>query len=235
MKKASALLLMTAAMSLVASSAMAAPAIKEVKDSNGNVVRLDVADRPSNGTPGAIQSGGTKLIVDNSIVAASTYTKPTSIRVGIRANNNTANPISSVSVVPWYNYNIDVLPNEWIGSWPAQSLNAGAIAVKMYAWYHILHPKYSNCDVDNTVNSQVYKAGSSYSATTTAVDNMSGIGILNSSGVMFETQYRAGSYDSTKPGTNIMSQNGTHYFADLGKTWSYMTSYYYSGSTQFTY
>ncbi|KEO84683.1 SpoIID/LytB domain-containing protein [Tumebacillus flagellatus] len=234
MKKATALVMMTAAMSLMASSAMAAPAVKEVKE-NGKVVRVDVAERPSNATPGAV-TAGTKLIVDqNSLVAPEAYTKPTSIRVGIRANNNTANPISSVSVVPWYDYNIDVLPNEWIGSWPAQSLNAGAIAVKMYAWYHILHPKYSNCDVDNTVNSQVYKANSRYSATTTAVDNMSGIGILNSSGVMFETQYRAGSYDSSIPGTNIMSQNGTHYWADNGKTWSWMTSYYYPGSTVFYY
>lgn len=232
MKKWTALVLMTAAMSLVASSAMAAPNVKEIKE-NGKVVRLDVADRPSNGTPEA--QSGTKLVVDNpGLVAAATYTKPTSIRVGIRANNNTANPIGSVSVVPWYDYNIDVLPNEWIGSWPAESLKAGAIAIKMYAWYHILYPKYSTCDVDNTVNSQVYKANSRYSATTAAVDTMSGIGILKNS-VMFETQYRAGSYDSSIPGTNIMSQNGTHYFADQGKTWSYMTGYYYPGSATFTY
>jgi peptidoglycan hydrolase-like amidase len=231
MKKASALLLMTAALSLVATSAMASPVVKEVKQKDGTV-RLDVAERPSNGTPEAQQ--GTKLVVDPQGVTAAAYTMPSSIRVGIRANNSTANPIGYVSVVPWYDYNIDVLPNEWIGSWPAQSLNAGAIAVKMYAWYHILHPKYSTCDVDNTVNSQVYKPNSRYSSTTTAVNTMSGIGILKS-GVMFETQYRAGSYDSSIPGTNIMSQNGTHYFADQGKTWSWMTSYYYPGSATFTY
>jgi peptidoglycan hydrolase-like amidase len=229
MKKLTALVLTTAALSLMATSALAAPNTKDVTV-NGKT-RTDVVDRPSNGTPEAQQ--GTKLVVD-SVVAPEAYTKPSSIRVGIRANNSTANPISSVSVVPWYDYNIDVLPNEWIGGWPTESLNAGAIAVKMYAWYHILHPKYSNCDVDNTVNSQVYKPNSRYSRTTTAVDTMSGIGILKS-GVMFETQYRAGTYDSSIPGTNIMSQNGTHYWADNGKTWSWMTSYYYPGSAVFYY
>ena len=232
MKKIAAAAVMTTAMvSLLATSAMAAPNTVQVKQKDGTI-RLDVADRPSNGTPAA--SGGTQLVVDSTITPDALYTKPTSIRVGIRANNNPSNPISSVSVVPWYDYNIDVLPNEWIGSWPMESLKAGAMAIKMYAWYHILHPKYSNCDVDNTVNSQVYKPNSRYSATTTAVDNMSGIGLVRNN-VMFETQYRAGTYDSSKPGTDIMSQNGTHYFADLGKTWSYMTSYYYVGSSTFLY
>lgn len=230
MKKLVAVLAAAAAVSMVASTAMAAPNTVTVTNPDGTT-RLDVVDRPSNGTAEA--KPATKLVTATAITPDA-YTKPSTIRVGIRANNSTANPISYVSVVPWYDYNIDVLPNEWIGSWPMESLKAGAIAVKMYAWYHILHPKYSNCDVDNSVNSQIYKPNSRYSRTTTAVDTMSGIGILRN-GVMFETQYRAGTYDATKPGTDIMSQNGTHYFADQGKTWNYMTSYYYSGSSVFYY
>jgi peptidoglycan hydrolase-like amidase len=231
LKKIAAAVLATAVVSTLATTAMAAPTkVVEVKQKDGTV-RLDVADRPSNGTVGA---GSDTILVTDSIITPEAYTRPSSIRVGMRSNNNPSNPISYVSVVPWYDYNIDVLPNEWIGGWPMESLKAGAMGIKMYAWYHILHPKYSTCDVDNTVNSQVYKPNSRYSRTTTAVDTMSGIGLYRN-GVMFETQYRAGTYDASKPGTDIMSQNGTHYFADLGKTWSYMLSYYYTGSSIFYY
>jgi peptidoglycan hydrolase-like amidase len=234
MKKMSVFLTAIAAMSLLATTASAAPSIKEVKE-NGKT-RLDVVDRPWNGTVDYSQTiKPTKLVVaPGAIMPNTTYTKPSSIRVGIRANNSTSNPISSVSVVPWYDYNIDVLPNEWIGSWPDQSLRAGAMAIKMYAWYHILYPKYSNCDVDNTVNSQVYKPNSRYSKSTTAVDEQSGIGMTHN-GVIFEAQYRAGSYDSSIPGTYIASQNGTHYWADNGKTWDWMLSYYYPGEALFNY
>jgi hypothetical protein len=34
-------------------------------------------------------------------------------------------------------YAENVLPNEWITSWPAESLEAGAIAVKEYGWYWV--------------------------------------------------------------------------------------------------
>ena len=230
MKKIAAAVLATAVVSTLATTAMAAPNVVEVKQKDGSI-RLDVAERPANGTP---KRADETMLVTEGIITPEAYTKPSTIRVGIRANNSTSNPISSVSVVPWYDYNIDVLPNEWIGGWPMESLKAGAMGIKMYAWYHILHPKYSNCDVDNSVNSQIYKPNSRYSRTTDAVNVMSGIGLVRN-GVMFETQYRAGSYDSSKPGTDIMSQNGTHYFADLGKTWSYMLSYYYVGSSVFYY
>ena len=45
----------------------------------------------------------------------------------------------SVVRVDFKTYVKNVLPNEWVSSWPAESLKAGAVAVKSYGWYWALH------------------------------------------------------------------------------------------------
>ncbi len=127
----------------------------------------------------------------------------------------------------------NVLPNEWISSWPAESLKAGAEAVKMYGWYHVLHPKWPglNADVKDTTADQVYKYGTATTATTNAVNNVNGVGLQNSSGNIFEAQYLAG--NSGSAGTQHsgkMSQYGTKYLAQNGKNYLYMCHYYYDYS-----
>ena len=44
-----------------------------------------------------------------------------------------------VETVDFRVYAKNVLSREWIGSWTTESLRSGAVAVKMYAWYHVLH------------------------------------------------------------------------------------------------
>jgi len=44
-----------------------------------------------------------------------------------------------VDRVAFKTYVKNVLPNEWISSWPSASLGAGAMAVKSYGWYWALH------------------------------------------------------------------------------------------------
>jgi len=57
----------------------------------------------------------------------------------IRIYNTTA---EKVEVVPLQLYTKRVLPNEWIVSTsPEEALKAGAVAVKMYGWYHNINPK----------------------------------------------------------------------------------------------
>ena len=127
----------------------------------------------------------------------------------------------------------NVLPNEWISSWPAESLKAGAEAVKMYGWYHVLHPKWPglNADVKDTTADQVYKSGSATTATTNAVNNVNGVGLQNSSGNIFEAQYLAGSSGSAgTQHSGKMSQYGTKYLAQNGKNYLYMCHYYYDNS-----
>lgn len=68
----------------------------------------------------------------------------------------------------------EVLPNEWISTWPAESLNAGGMAAKQYAWYRGLtegHTWKGSCyDVKDSIAYQVWIPGSTTSSTNAAVE-----------------------------------------------------------------
>lgn len=99
---------------------------------------------------------------------------PTSIlvyRVGSR----------KVERVAFKTYVKNVLPNEWITSWPAASLDAGAMAVKSYGWYWALNSTRKTSggqcfDVYDSTSSQVYRPGSAVASTSAAVDRTWGRG-----------------------------------------------------------
>jgi hypothetical protein len=61
-----------------------------------------------------------------------------------------------------------VLPNEWVRSWPGESLRAGAMAAKMYGWYWVVYP--GSWDVRDDVCDQVYNPAVEYASTNRAVD-----------------------------------------------------------------
>src|ERR1035437_1983107 len=55
-----------------------------------------------------------------------------------------------------------VMPAEWPSTWPMESLRAGAVAIKQYAWYYAIHYRggtgTGGCyDVADNTNDQVYK------------------------------------------------------------------------------
>lgn len=161
-------------------------------------------------------------------IAAATltyYTIPSSIRVYRHATGQ-------VEVVNFYTYLKNVLPNEWISSWPTQSLQAGAYACKMYAWYHVVvYPKGSNFDVYDDTRDQQYIPGTETSTTTQAINTVGGVGMINYDGDLFEAQYLQGTpgYYGTG-GTGIMLQYGTLKFAENGYRDYDMCHYYYDNS-----
>jgi hypothetical protein len=68
-----------------------------------------------------------------------------------------------------FNYYVKhVLPNEWIYSWPGESLRAGAMAAKMYGWFWVDYP--GTWDVRDDVCDQVYNPAVEYQSTNDAVD-----------------------------------------------------------------
>ena len=75
-----------------------------------------------------------------------------------------------VDVIAFETYVKGVLPHEWIRSWHAASLRAGAIAIRTYAANWIMNGgKYSCADLDDTTASQVYR-DEFFAVTNTAVD-----------------------------------------------------------------
>ncbi|WP_040290687.1 SpoIID/LytB domain-containing protein [Alicyclobacillus hesperidum] len=148
---------------------------------------------------------------------------PSVIRVAIRANNNPTSPILYVQTVGFEEYCEDVLPNEWMPSWNTEALKAGAIAVKMFAWYWTLHPTTEGgftYDVDNTTNFQTFKYLSGQVATDLAVQETWNMVFVPSDGSIKPLDFRAGTPDGSNTGyvgTFIMSQWGSQYWAQTAK------------------
>ncbi len=117
---------------------------------------------------------------------------PTNIRVLRRQLNR-------IDVVDFYEYQKGVLPKEWYASWGSStmdSLYAGALAVKMYAWDRTLNPMAHNYDICDSTHSQVYKPEDRdsywWTFTDKAVEDMRGIGMFKNDGSVFSSEYTSG-------------------------------------------
>lgn len=100
-----------------------------------------------------------------------------------------------VRVVPFQDYVRDVLPAEWPNQWPAESLQAGAVAVKEYAWYWTQHWRGGQfrgaCfDVDDSVRYQRYIPNLRKPTTDDAIQATWGT-VLYRDGRLFPTGYRS--------------------------------------------
>ncbi len=202
-------------------------------------------NRPSNATPGAkpyppkAPPTSSSSGIQPQVGSYQKYVPPSSIPIAIFSLTSTGAPIAYqyTTTVPFNTYTQNVLPNEWIASWNMNALEAGALAVKMYGWYHEDYqwkfPQY-NAALDNSTRSQVYKAGSAMSSTNTALSNEYSNVIVTGSGYVFETAFQAGPYSSQSSGGYTMYQNGTEWYA-VNDGWSpnQMVSFYYSGDSAF--
>ncbi|MCI0182974.1 MAG: hypothetical protein OWR52_08115 [Acidibacillus sp.] len=165
---------------------------------------------------------------------------PSTIRVAIRENNASGEPdprgrIIYVSTVNFDQYCRDVLPNEWFPNWSQSSLESGAIAVKMFAWFHHLHPVTIDgftFDVDNTVNFQTYRSQSDQPPTDQAYYATRNLAFVNPDKSIIELNYRAG-YENNPNwqyrNAGIMSQWGSQYWAAQGRTPLQILEFYYAG------
>lgn len=159
---------------------------------------------------------------------------PSVIRVAIRPNNDPWAPILWVQTVGFQEYCTDVLPNEWMPSWSPEALQAGAIAVKMFAWYCTLHPTTESgwtYDVDNTTNFQEYKYMSGTPFTNQEIRQTWNLAFVPPDGEIIQLEYRAGWLDTANwsfVGTNIMSQWGSQYLGATAKlTYPQILNRYY--------
>ena len=154
-------------------------------------------------------------------------TLPTSILV-LRVSTG------KVERVAFKTYVKNVLPNEWITSWPAASLDAGAMAVKSYGWYWALHSTRKTSggacfDVYDSTSSQVYRPGSAVASMSAAVDR-TWTARMTRSGNILQAHYCS---TTTACGAwvtgNWMSQYGSRDQAAAGKSYSTILKSYYSG------
>lgn len=162
---------------------------------------------------------------------------PDYINVGRTFSTNCVYPptnVQRVDRIPFMDYVRGVLPNEWVGSWPAASLDAGAVAISQYAWsVAFMQRKWTRYnypfDVLDSTCDQVYKdrdPSRSYASTDAAISRMWGTALLRNS-TLFPTFYRA--YD-TQCGANLdcMGQYGSRDRANLGESGLQILQHYYS-------
>jgi hypothetical protein len=143
----------------------------------------------------------------------------------------------------FYFYVTHVLPSEWIPSWDADALAAGAIAVKTYAWYramdgHAYSAGTSCADVTDSTADQVFDPTYSYPTTDLAVYASMG-SVLRRNGDIFLAQYWSGDGNNSPQdwkkcepvttGTFVgrMSQWGTQVCAQEGMLWPNITRVFY--------
>lgn len=119
-------------------------------------------------------------------------TPPSTIRVFRAATG-------AVETVEFKAYAKNVLSREWIGSWTTESLGSGGVAVKMYAWYQVLHWRgltnaQGECfDVYDDTRDQVYNPSQpTWASAAAAVDATWDTRALRN-GSVYPTYYNAGS------------------------------------------
>jgi hypothetical protein len=150
---------------------------------------------------------------------SSTIAPPATIRV-LRSATKT------VQTVDFETYVKTVMPAEWPSSWPMETLRAGAVAIKQYAWYYTMHYRggtgTGGCyDVSDNTNDQVYKPETYTPAAThiQAVESTWAESIVKN-GTFILTGYRSGTdvaCGSDADGSHLQQASARHCGLD-GKT-----------------
>ena len=165
---------------------------------------------------------------------SSNSTPPPSIRVYRHASG-------AVETVDFKAYTKNVLSREWISSWTTESLRSGALAVKNYAWYQVLHWRGGTSaagacfDLRDDTWDQVYDPDRpTYSTAAAAVDTTWTTLVLKN-GAIFATYYNAGDVGEAC-GANANGwkafQWGTQACGLAGQTAAQIIlTYYYPGVT----
>ncbi len=161
---------------------------------------------------------------------------PPAIRVRITGQLNCDLGLPyTVETIDFHEYARHVLPNEWSAGWPWESLRAGAMAVKMYAWSIVAAGgKWSDADVYDSTCDQVYRPSVAYASTDAAIDHTWNWRLTWQDTLMLvRAYYRAYYYQCLDAllGGRCMGQVESHDMAaDEGATWDEILAFFYPGS-----
>jgi len=147
----------------------------------------------------------------------------------------------TIDIVSFKPYTKNVLSREWIGSWTTESLRAGALIVRNYAWYQVLHWRggvdaSGACfDIRDDTWDQVYDPSQPTWTTAAAAVDATWGGLVHQNGHIFPTYYNAGGVGEAC-GANANGwkayQWGTQACGLAGLTATQIVLvYYYSGVT----
>lgn len=152
---------------------------------------------------------------------------------------NNGRPITEIVTIDFKTYIKNVLPNEWPNAWHSESLKAGAVAAKMFAWWRInitetyagIRPEGVHV-VDNTCD-QVYFENSAQPTTNAAIDATWPIRMTDAERVV-EIHYLAWDWQCADALINngggwwrCMGQNESRIMAEAGADYQTILTEYY--------
>lgn len=189
-------------------------------------VSVDGTDSPSPASAQVCETSGEILVL------------PKTIRVW-------ENGVGEDELVHTYDFKFyvkHVLPREWFATWDEDSLWAGAMAVKSFAWWHATHSHKHitgpECyDVDSGTNHQVFDPNDSDTRTDAAVDSTWDFYMIEGSGLgadVVQAFHKAGNdpeicgewFGDPALGDD-MSQEGSQACAEDGIPWFFILTTYY--------
>ncbi|GAA4640574.1 hypothetical protein GCM10023196_106650 [Actinoallomurus vinaceus] len=140
--------------------------------------------------------------------------------------------LGRVDRVDFKTYVKNVLPNEWVTSWPNASLEAGAVAVKSYGWYWALHSTRKTSggqcyDVRDDTADQVYKPSSAVSSTSSAVDSTWSTRMTRSDRILLAHFCSTTTACGAWVDGDWMSQYGSRDLANAGDGYQTILHHYY--------
>jgi hypothetical protein len=172
----------------------------DVRDDTPKVLRKEAPDGGAGAlpAPGSVSSAavpegnGLPIVLD----------PPASIRVGTSCSCSTC---AAVSVMSLETYVARGLNDEWIASWHAHSLRAGAVAYRSYGAWYVEHPLSGTYDICSTTCCQVNDTDTS-AATDAAVARTAG-SLLERGGAVFRSEYSAENNAWDDPGDGLSCTN----------------------------
>ncbi len=191
------------------------------------IVLISLISLPGQGVQAHLST--TAKLIQSSLVASlsSASFPPATIRVRITGKwQCDLSAPYTVQTISFNEYVKNVLPNEWDGNWPYEAYKAGAVAVKMFAWYWIAQGgKWPDADVYDSICDQVYKPGTAYGLTNRAVDETWFWTLSAQDGQPFQPYHKYSLFQCGPP--LCMSQMGSRDLALEGYTWDEILQNYY--------
>ncbi len=167
--------------------------------------------------------------------AGKSISQPSVITVYFTNGINTSHYKNYKATISFDSYIRNVLPNEFITSYYssyAAYKKSTAMAAKMYGWYNKIHSKWNFApyysDVMDNTNDQIYIYGTENKYSKDAWNSITNKALVDSSGVVFQTQYLA---NSGEKGSGILNATKALSKAQNGESYTSILKFYYNNSS----
>ena len=139
----------------------------------------------------------------------------------------------AINQVPMEHYVASVVGSEMPSQWAKEALRAQAVAVRSYAWVHLVRPTHQQFHLGDTERWQVYRGRESSTKETVQAAQSTAGQVLSFQGALVESLYAATHEIAKQAHAHLgasMSQAGAQQLAQQGRTYTEILDWYYNGA-----